>query len=247
MDIPLTLKAPLILALERGIVNHGKREHRVALDPQPEGFNDDAGVRHEPQVYRYADGSRDRISVGRVIFTQEMPWNVGDRLWIRETIRWDPEGRQYRYAADGSPIGVEAEGFLRPPFGFGEPKTVQARSCPRYASRWTCIVEATDVQRLCGISESDAVREGVIYDPEKRGWVMPGMGHPNKDFPWLSRSNAREMVAAAWDWSHGSGAWLQNPWVAVARFRVLPQNIDGTPGDWSHGSGVLPQNIDAVP
>jgi len=229
MQTPLTLKAPLVLALIRESFSPGtgKSQHRVLLDPQPEGFDDANGMRHEPQVFRWADpAERHRVSVGAVVLKQEMPWQTGDLLWVRETIQRDNDQDLYRYAADNEPVTAPVgERFWQEQHP--RPRSVQARSCPMWASRLTLVVEETDIQRLGDISASDAVREGMVYDGDKAGWVMPGMDHPAKGFSWLSRPSPYEMFAASLDVLHGSGEWLRNKqaWVAVARFSVKRQNV----------------------
>ena len=95
---------------------------------------------------------------------------------------------------------------------------------PRWASRITLTVTDVRVQRLQDISEADAMEEGVTLG--RHGFCVIGVEHPNKDFPTLSRPNAREMYAALWDVINGNGAWLANPWVVALTFTVERRNID---------------------
>ena len=139
----------------------------------------------------------------------------GDRLWVREV--WKPvhsgdPSRGAHYQAD-----VDRDQMIwRTPIHM-----------PRWASRLTLTVTATKIERLQDMSEADALAEGVQrhYRPEIGYWV-PGIEHPNKDFPVLSRPTAREMFAALWDVVHGSGAWQAGPDVVALTFTVEQRNID---------------------
>jgi hypothetical protein len=157
---------------------------------------------------------------------------AGDRLWARENWRAEelPDGLDgVRYQVDDAFAPIEntrdaADAWLaatRRPAGRWRPSI----HMPRWASRLTLIVDEVRFQAVGAISESDALAEGIVPDDKKGFWV-PGVEHPNKDFPWLSRSTAREMYAAFWDTLHGSGEWLTNPSVVALTFRVQFCNID---------------------
>ena len=100
---------------------------------------------------------------------------------------------------------------------------------PRWASRLTLEVTGVKVERLQDISEADALAEGVVWSDEWSAFVVPGIEHPNEDFPVLSRPTARAMYAALWDFINGLGAWSENTWVAAVTFRPHLCNIDAFP------------------
>jgi hypothetical protein len=81
---------------------------------------------------------------------------------------------------------------------------------------------------VASITKGDALAEGIVHDASAgyNRFHVPGIEHPNKKFPELSRTNAREMYAALWDRINGSGAWLENPWVWALIFKVHHQNVD---------------------
>lgn len=145
---------------------------------------------------------------------------VGDLLWVRER-GWmsprkdaflplvDNEGKAPTSPQDGAPY-----------------KATPSIHMPRWASRLTLEVTEVRVQRLHEISEADAEAEGCLFDAEKRWWHVPGVEHPNKDFPVLARPTAREMYAALWDAINGSGAWGGSPWVVAYTFTVHRENVD---------------------
>lgn len=107
-------------------------------------------------------------------------------------------------------------------------KSVPSIHMPRWASRLTLIVTEVRTQSLNDISEEDALAEGIVWDPEQETFWVPGVKHPNPDFPYLGRATARGMYAALWDTLHGSGEWLGNPEVVAVTYAVARANIDQT-------------------
>lgn len=175
---------------------------------------------------------------------KEKGYAVGDRLYVRETYyqrgHWAPvetqrtkAGRQkWAFIPADDVILFEAPGEFRKGRHHKDPATVAwhkrlGRFMPRRYSRLTLIVTDVRVERLQDISEADAIAEGCIWDDAKRGYWVPGVEHPMKDFPYLARATAREMYAALWDTINGSGEWLANPWVAAIAFDCREGNIDG--------------------
>lgn len=156
-------------------------------------------------------------------------YHAGDRLWVREA--WSgvhsareikPKDRKDLCRPDEMEVWYWADG--NPEHGDWE-KPRPSLHMPRFASRITLEVTDVRIERLQSISEADAIAEGVSEDEQKGFWV-PGVEHPNKDFPYLSRPTATEMYAALWDSINGSGAWDANPWVVAYTLGVVLQNID---------------------
>lgn len=147
----------------------------------------------------------------------------GDRLWVKETWRTGA-------AADGlRPTELNTDcriDYLATPDGLTQGKTRVSLFMRRWMSRLTLTVTDVRIERLNDCTEEDALAEGVVEDPDGRGFMVPGLEHPNKDFPWLSRATARGMYAALWDEINGSGEWLGNPWVVRICFDVERRNID---------------------
>lgn len=169
----------------------------------------------------------------------------GDRLWVRENMTRFDKGtcdQHIWYWAGANDVGnhsrptrVDGRETVDGPWPHAEgpaggaPYSVPSIHMPRWASRLTLIVTDVRVQRLQDISEEDARAEGVVPHPNGGFWV-PGVEHPNPDFPYLARPTAREMYAALWDVLNGSGAWLANPWVTATSFEVHRKNIDAMEG-----------------
>lgn len=194
---PLLFQAPMINALLAG----NKTQTRRLLKPQPQE------------------------DIGLWMAEREPPYVVGDIIWVRETWRapmwWDTYAPSeitrralIRYEATGDGKYDGNAGKLRPSIFL-----------PRWASRITLIITDVRFQRLNEIDEYDAIDEGCVFDREKGWWHVPGVDHPDPNFPILARSTAREMYAALWDVIHGSGAWLKNPWIAMLTFEVRAENV----------------------
>ena len=124
-------------------------------------------------------------------------YEVGDRLWVRETFYLIGETGECFYAATGD--------SNMPPATFGGWRGPWKPSIfmPRRHSRITLEVTGVRVERLQEISEADAAAEGVYTDP-----ACP----------------AYDAYRVLWDQINAKRApWASNPWVWVIEFkRVTP-------------------------
>lgn len=161
----------------------------------------------------------------------DAPYQIGDRLWIREawraTSEWDghpPRAIQpgyTRYEAD--PCLYHSYGKLRTPIFM-----------PRWASRLTLVVTDVRVQRLQDISEEDAEAEGVhrtIIGSGYRDRFSAEHGSWSDAVEGLIKTTDRAEYAFRdlWNSLHGPDAWSSNPWVAAISFDVHRANIDALP------------------
>lgn len=185
---------------------------------------------------READGS-DVWTDGYVLdpgnaewLARSAPAHVGETMYVREAFRFaagfddmrpgainPAEAPTVFYEADDK-IAALALGNIgyRPPSSGG--KLRPGIHMPRWASRIERQIVSVRLERLNLCTEEDALAEGVIWSEEWQGFIVPGVAHPNPDFPVLSRPTAREMYAALWDVINGSGAWLSDPRVWVIEF-----------------------------
>ena len=215
-DLPMLFSAPMILALLAG----RKTQTRRVLKPQPQTFITDQGTPCDVGVIHVEGDRRPRVTTGRVITLQEVPYAVSDRLWTRET--WQLHGRASDvctvvYKASINESWTEAnEQFPDALAGRMQPRPFQAGwaspiHMPRWASRLTLTVTAVKVERLQDISEEDAEAEGCapVQVPPDGGSAPHVEGY-------------RDL----WNSLHGSDAWAANPWVAALTFTVEQRNID---------------------
>lgn len=103
---------------------------------------------------------------------------------------WAP----YYYDADGICV-ADIDGF-----GFKRRPSIHMQ---RWASRITLEITAVRVERLQGISEEDAVKEGVVPFAASRH----------------TPANFRDGFTVLWQSIHGPGSWGANPFVWVLEFK----------------------------
>ncbi len=157
--------------------------------------------------------------------SKKMPYQIGDRLWVRESIEpW------YSGGADTAYVRYIAD--QKPTFQIW-PEKHQRRKMPgmhmmRKFSRITCLVEDARVELLQDISPDDAIAEGLIKIPFAPGTAKEmgcdwGFGGDSRHGSPVSA------YAALWDSLNGDRpgmAWKDNPWVIVATQKVEIRNID---------------------
>lgn len=198
-DRPILFSAPMIRALLDG----RKTQTRRLLNPQPKQFPLREGGMCDVALETSQNESWPRVRLGRVITRQEVPFAVGQRLWVREA--WAKHASGTDYAADLADASRAQAG----PWKSG-------RFMPRAQSRLTLTVTNVRVERLQDISEDDARAEGASC------LTMDADGK----FYENARGNYYTGFSGLWDHIHGPGAWDENPWVAAVTFDVRKGNID---------------------
>ena len=155
------------------------------------------------------------------------PYEVGMRLWVRETfaLQCEVDGDEPPFQ-DGRPIqrfdDDDSEGprWFQPHYratdpppeleiGTGEPGVIWKPSIhmPRWASRITLEITEVRVQRLHEISDEDCMAEGITDNEALVGQISN---------PWVTA------YASLWEAIHGAGAWGLNPWVWAVTFKTVP-------------------------
>jgi len=204
-DRPIIFSAPMIHALLDG----RKTQTRRILKPRKKWR--DRGYTHldmEVLVDElwWWDGLRDNIGASAPI-----PYAPGDRLWVREAVRFDARHDVVEPLGAHGLVWYEADGPVNWPEREGSPgKLRPSIHMPRWASRLTLTVTDVRVQRLQDISEDDMRAEG-MHGNAGGAWGCEGLV---EDFTDL------------WDTIHGEGAWDRNDWVAAITFTVARRNID---------------------
>lgn len=169
---------------------------------------------NEPET-AYLDGRAKRLRIG-------CPCGLsGDRLWVRESFLPCTNGgyvdhksiRDATYVCfrDGSQKFLSGGYYQEPPrdSGFNWPLGARWRPSshmPKWASRITLEITEVRVERVQGISITDAEAEGVEWN---RGPFRCGHTNPISAFRSL------------WDSIHGAGAWKRNDWVWAVSFRRI--------------------------
>lgn len=133
----------------------------------------------------------------------------GDGLWGRETWRvrggreheylQEPRSVMYRatHIADGAPLTWESYKW--------RPSILM----PRWASRWSGVVEAVECRRVQTITESEAFAWGLDIEDEHASWFSEGENLQSAGSPM---SAERYALMRLWQSMHGRDAWDANPW-----------------------------------
>lgn len=147
----------------------------------------------------------------------DVPYAVGDRLYVREALYLDPLCIPANiYKADEQRVvwRTREQAVWLNKYAH---RTVPSIHMPRWASRLTLTVTDVRVQRLGHMTEADAIEEGV-YCERHEGWSANGS-------EWFA--SPKIAFHHLWDSLHGTGAWGENPWVVALTFTVEQRNIDG--------------------
>jgi hypothetical protein len=179
----------------------------------------------------------------------------GSRLWVRETLVYGPEevimaervayrlpnslpqirgetpihvGEEcWRYAADRSPVALEADdpnvGAMLSWAHHRERDYCPSIHMPRWASRIALEVLSVGVERVQDITEADANAEGV--EQLDGALDVAALCRRAKELGGCPE-DSRTWFAELWDMINGKRdggrlAWAQNPWVWVVEFRRL--------------------------
>ena len=180
----LLLKSEMV----RAVLEGRKTQTRCPLKPQPQRRIFKITSLLTGKEIHYTDG------YGNV---WKCPWQIGDRLWVRET--WAGEKGDIVYRADCSldfkPADSDKNGFdWRPSIHM-----------PRWASRITLEITRIGAERIQEISEEDAKAEGIKGIPTAMGILFK---------PAFSRF---------WDslYAKKDYGWKENPGVWVREFRRI--------------------------
>lgn len=219
---PILFSGPMVRALLEG----RKTQTRRVLKPQPTIYPNgyvswsarEFGVHCRPhQLAREIEAN----------LISDLPYAVGDLLWVKET--WRVDARFDRYKPRELPRTAHPNlDYLATakPDDFGlAGKTRTSFFMPRWASRLTLRVTEVRVQRLQEISEEDAEAEGAPFDTE----ACDHKRHTCDDIG-CSGPGYRGGFAELWESLNakrqgGAFSWASNPWVLAVSFEVIRANV----------------------
>lgn len=140
-------------------------------------------------------------------------FNVGDRLWVRETYAFVPftAYRASNVQQIINPNDYETASIFKAGFELsqGGIKWKPSIHMPRWASRVLLEITNIRVERLNAISPEDAKAEGFDYSTHPSAIQM--------GYAIGAKTNFR----FAWEQIYGQNEWNKNPWVWVVEFKVI--------------------------
>jgi hypothetical protein len=148
---------------------------------------------------------------------EEGPFQVGDRLWVRETWAQCQDGR-ILYKADPMFIGCEKGDFA---WDWESPM-----SMPRKASRITLEITDIRIERVQDISEEDAIAEASVEYVHNKVKQMPeetSADRIKKGLVSIYINIPRTCFGIAWNLLNAKRGYPfeSNPWVWVIVFKVV--------------------------
>ena len=224
----ILFSGPMVRSLREG----RKSQTRRVVKRQPPDDVGVCGASFDAADRKWAwhddDGNAGLVTAVEPRFT--CPYGVpGDRLWVRETWRPEFDGRDHyiQYRAGGTlqpddrSLQNEIACLVRSDGtdNWQGPRAMDGDSLawrpslfmPQWMSRVLLEVVSVRVERVQGISEADAIAEGLDHMP-------PSMFSPPGGGSWMPHDAAFELL---WDSINaGRGyAWKDNPWVWVVGFK----------------------------
>lgn len=203
---PILFTADMVKAIVAGRKTQTRRKIKLR----------DGSLPDDESISTHLDGSFDKV----MDFSKTFPYwqelkcpygQPGDRLWVRETWKWEGDGGAAFYLAGvpeyraGRLTGQWLEWPYQTPYT-AEPNLTTpwhpSIHMPRAASRITLEITHIRAQRLHDMTEADAYNEGFE-------WV----GHGD-----ISTCHQFQEI---WEKINGPHSWEQNPWVWAITFRVL--------------------------
>lgn len=127
----------------------------------------------------------------------------GDRLWVRESMLFDPD-QGWRYSADGADVIDENYGKIN--------QRCPSIHMPRCCCRILLEITGVRVEWLQAISEADALAEGIV--PVADGFGLPDGEH-------FHAADPRQSYLGLWEAINGPGSVEANPLVWVLSFRQI--------------------------
>lgn len=214
---PILFSSPMVRAILAGTKTQTRRVVKALPDR-------DFGPRCALQPHEIAG----EINAGR--FRISRYGAPGDRLWVRETWReWSDAA--WHYAADGTVMPKlrdrDLSAFLaqRSPFTWESYSWRPSIHMPRSASRITLEITGVRVERLQGISEADAIAEGVEAIPPTGEGAGPNLFTVDVGGMFFNSPTATGAYAMLWEHINGPGSWDANPWVWVVCFKRVSEGV----------------------
>ena len=188
-------------AMVRAILENSKTQTRRIVKPQP--------------TTEIRSGMMGYWSIQPDVREFSCPYGQpGDRLWVRET--WQAWAECDKLKATQLPADAMAN-LNFPANGNTWPSRIRSSiHMPRWASRITLEITGVRVEKLQGISESDAIAEGCSKNHNGYYW-----GGPHAVSGLKQMATAKSAYNDLWTSINGPDSWAANPWVWVVEFKKV--------------------------
>ena len=140
------------------------------------------------------------------VFKQNLPYQPGDILWVRETFSIAMESEDFVKGIKKTHYSYRADNF-----NWGNTKWRPSIHMPRSAARLFLKVTSVRVERLQDTTEEDAKAEGV--EP-----ITPGYADGRPSYLWAFRDLWRSTIKKQDIDRYG---WEASPWVFVYEFERI--------------------------
>ena len=210
---------PLTIATIKGT----KVQIRRLVTPQPT-YSESVGVIWKDRCYGIGLHNNPKEAYKNFADSAKAPFNVGDKLYIKEPYRFAPDvdfpiykydypSGRYSYPGcdrDDRPVKWKNKLFM-----------------PASSARYFIEITAKRFERLQDISDADCIKEG-IAEVTKDGETFK-FGLPDKDglpygigWAWTEWCKTpREAYAKLIDQTCGKGTWESNPYVWVYDYKLV--------------------------
>lgn len=212
-QLPIPFSTPMVQAI---------LENRKTMTRRTAGLDK---MNERPEKWIYNKELKPAFSFNKIesgiIESAKPRYNVGDKLWVRETFF---EARKCRQA----PLFQFEPDFLyKADKAFiGENKWKPSLFMPKEAARLWLEVTNVRCERLQDITEADAIAEGIEFDTTFRLYKCPvcsSGAHKGGDLLCSDGFfiTAKLAFQSLWHSINGVDSWDANPWVFVYEFKRI--------------------------
>ena len=218
---PILMSTPMVMANLSGIKTQTRRKVKFG------NFHPD--ITHKaPDAWRVEgltlyDGNGDVEGQLRCPYGQ-----VGDILWVRETLYYDDHTPCWGYQAGNDELDCEYTGILERT----DKVCIPSIHMPYVACRLWLEITAVRVERLQDISEADAIAEGVASCMVTDGKVDEyryqnylkryDIDHPLHQWCHSGRHSYETLFESI----NGRGSWSNNPYVWVIEYKIIDKPVE---------------------
>ena len=195
---PILMSTPMVQAILEG----RKSQTRRIVKPPKGAYGFMVAKNYKGQItglYGCDANERTQKNDGKEWLMRCPYGDINDILWVRET--WFDAGFYFIYRADSID-----DGFKWRPSIF----------MPKEANRIKLEITGIRVEKLCDITEEDAMAEG-----SERGIYRTGPKYTQFHLELNHHASYKDGYKFIWETINGKDSWGKNPWVWVLSFKKV--------------------------